>query len=102
MLPDILFFFCANNRLLFMRRKSQHPYNVPILLESVVNHFYLHMTNEMHWDINQHHMIQLRLTEIHINDKSISNTKSKKIEKKRRRTLFPNLSGEIFDRSTGV
>lgn len=83
--------------------KSQH-YNLPILLESVVNHFYSHMTNEMHWDTNQHHMIQLRLTEIRINDKSIQkHTKSNQNRKENeRRTLFPNLSGEIFERSTGV
>ena len=42
--------------------------NLLILIEFVINHFYLHRRYEMHWDIIQHHKKRSHLIDIHIND----------------------------------
>ena len=63
--------------ILFMSDSFSHNrmINLLILLEFAINHFYLHMINEMYWNIIQHHKKQSHLTEIHINDMPWKKTK---------------------------
>ena len=69
-----------------MRRGSLHALffhnpliNLLILLEFVINHFYLRTINEMHWDIIQHHKKRSHLPEIHIDDTTKTNQLSNNI-----------------------